>query len=217
MKDKNGITTTNAFQKTLKEFNRKPNKIWVDKGSKFYNSSVKKWLKDNDTEMYSIHNEEKSVVPENTRTLETKIYKYMTSVSKNVYIDKLDDIVNEYNNTYHRTIKMKPVDVNDNTYIDSMELHSTELDSRDLHPGKEVNDKDPKFKVGDHVRISKYKNIFAKGYTPNWSEEVFVIKKVKNTVPWTYVINDLNGEEIIGTFYEKELQKTNQQKFRIER
>ena len=68
---------------------------------------------------------------------------------------------------------------------------------------KEVNDKDPKFKVGDHVRISKYKNIFAKGYTPNWSEEVFVIKKVKNTVPWTYVINDLNGEEIIGTFYEK--------------
>ena len=86
-----------------------------------------------------------------------------------------------------------------------------------IDSGKEVNDKDPKFKVGDHVRISKYKNIFAKGYTPNWSEEVFVIKKVKNTVPWTYVINDLNGEEIIGTFYEKELQKTNQQEFRIEK
>ena len=126
----------------------------------------------------------------------------MTSISKNVYIDKLDDIVNEYNNTYHRTIKMKPVDVKDNTYIDFK---------------KEVNDKDPKFKVGDHVRISKYKNIFAKGYTLNWSEEVFVIKKVKNTVPRTYVINDLNGEEIIGTFYEKELQKTNQQEFRIEK
>ena len=129
----------------------------------------------------------------------------MTSLPKNV--DKLDDIVNKYNNTYHRTIKMKLVDVKDNTYIDSVELHSS----------KEVNDKDPKFKVGDHVRISKYKNIFAKGYTPNWSEEVFVIKKVKNTVPWTYVINDLNGEEIIGTFYEKELQKTNQQEFRIEK
>ena len=108
----------------------------------------------------------------------------MTSTSKNVYIDKLDDIVNKYNNAYHKTIKMKPVDVKDNTYIDSMELHSH----------KEVNDKDPKFKVGDHVRISKYKNIFAKGYTPNWSEEVFVIKKVKNAVPWTYVINDLNGD-----------------------
>ena len=126
----------------------------------------------------------------------------MTSISKNVYIDKLVDIVNEYDNTYDRTIKMKPVDVKDNTYIDS---------------NKEVNDKDPKFKVGDHVRISKYKNIFAKGYMPNWSEEVFVIKKVKNTVAWTYVINDLNGKEIIGTFYEKELQKTNQKEFRIEK
>ena len=83
--------------------------------------------------------------------------------------------------------------------------------------GKKGNDKDPKFKAGDHVRISKYENIFAKGYNPNWSEEVFLIKKVKNTVPWIYAISDLNGEEIIGTFYEKELQKTNQQKFKIEK
>ena len=90
---------------------------------------------------------------------------------------------------------MKPVDVKDNTYVDS---------------NNEVNDKDPKFKVGDHVGISKYKNIFAKGYMPNWSAEVFVISKIKNTVPCTYVINDLNGQEIIGTLYEKELQKTNQ-------
>ena len=126
----------------------------------------------------------------------------MTSVSKSVYIDKLDDIVNEYNNTYHRTIKMKPADVKDNTYIDFQ---------------KEVNDKDPKFKVGDHVRISKYKNTFAKGYTPNWSEEVFAISKIKSTAPWRYVINDINGEEITGTFYEKELQKTNQKEFRIEK
>ena len=97
---------------------------------------------------------------------------------------------------------MKPVDAKDNNFIDFK---------------KEVNDKDSKFKIGDHVRISKYKNIFAKGYTPNWSEEVFVIKKVKNTVPWTYVINDLNGEEIIGIFDEKELQNTNQQVFKIEK
>ena len=158
--------------------------------------------------MYSIHNAGKSVVAERfIRTLKNKIYKYMTAISKNVYIDKLDDIVNEYNNTYHRTIKMKPVDVKDNAYIDSMELHSK----------NKVNDKDAKFKVGDHIRISKYKNIFTKGYIPNWSEEVFVISKIKNTVPWTYVINDLNREEIIGTFYEKELQKTNQNKFRIEK
>ena len=126
----------------------------------------------------------------------------MTSISKNTYIDKLDDIVNKYNNTYHRTIKMKPIDVKDNAYINT---------------DKEVIDKDPKFKVGDHVRISKYKNIFAKDYTPNWPEEVFVIKEIKNTVPRTCFINDLNSEEIIGTFYEKELQKTNQQEFRIEK
>ena len=112
-----------------------------------------------------------------------------------MHINKLDDIVNEYNNTYHRTIKMKPIDVKDSTYIDFE---------------KEVNDKDPRFKVGDHVRISQYKNIFHTGYTPNWSEEVFVVKKVRNAVPWTYVINDFNCEKIIGTFYEKELQKTNQ-------
>ena len=119
-----------------------------------------------------------------------------------VYIDKLDDILNEYNNTYHRTIKTKPIDVKDNTYIDFR---------------KEVNDKDSKFKVGDYVRISEYENIFAKGYMPNWSEGVFISSKTKNTVPWTYVINDLNGEKIIGTFYEKELKKTNQKEFRIEK
>ena len=126
----------------------------------------------------------------------------MTSISKNMYIDKLDNFVKKYNNTYHTSIKMKPVDVKDNTYIGFK---------------KEVNDKNPKFKVGDHVRISKYKNIFAKGYMQNWSEENFVIKKIKNTVPWTYVINDLNGDEIIGTFYEKELQGTNQQEYSIEK
>ena len=153
--------------------------------------------------MYSTHNKGKSVAAERfIRTLKSKIYKHMTSISKNVYIDKLDDIVDEYNNAYHTTIEMKPIDVKDNTYINT---------------DKETNDKDPKFKVGALVRISKYKNIFTKGYTPNWSEEVFVIKKVKNTVPWTYVIKDLNDEEIIGTFYEKELQKTSQEEFRTEK
>ena len=190
-----------AFQIILKQSNRKPNKIWVDKGSEFYNAYFKKWLRDNYIVMYSTHNEGKSVVAERfIRTLKSKIYKYMTSISKNVYIDKLDDIADEYNNTYHTTIKMKHIDVKDNTNINA---------------DKETNNKDPKFKVGDHVRISKYKNIFAKGYMPNWSKEVFVIKKVKNTVLWTYVINDLNVEEITGTFYEKELQKTNQEEFRI--
>ena len=102
----------------------------------------------------------------------------MTSISKNVYIDELDHIVNEYNNAHHRTIKMKPIVVKDNTYIGFF---------------KKGNDKDPTFKVGGHVRISKYRSIFAKGYLPNWFEEVFLIKNVTSTVPWTYVINDING------------------------
>ena len=126
----------------------------------------------------------------------------MTSVSKTVYIDKLDDIVNKYNNTYHRTIKMKPVDVKSSTYIDS---------------SKEINDEDPNFKIGDIVRISKHKNILAKSYVPNWSEKAFVIKKVKNTVPWTYIIIDLKGDEIVGTFYKIELQNKIKKRLKLKK
>ena len=153
--------------------------------------------------MYSTYNEEKSVVAERfIRTLKNKMYKHTTAISKNVYFDVLNDIVDEYNNTYHKTIKMKPVDVKDDSFAEYNE---------------ESNEKDPKFKVGDHVRISKFKDVFAKRYTPNWSEEIFDVEKIKNTVSWTYVISDLNGEEIVGSFYEKELQKTNQKEFRIEK
>ena len=126
----------------------------------------------------------------------------MTAISKNIYFDVLDDVVNKYNNTVHRTIKIKPIDVTGDSYTEYNQY---------------FNKKDPKFKVGDHVRISKYKNIFAKGYASNWSEEVFVVSKIKNTVPWTYVVSDLNGEEIIRSFYEKELQKTSQEEFRIKK
>ena len=168
LKDKKGVSIVDAFQKILDDSNRKRNKIWVDKGSKFYHNSFKKQLKD--IEIDSIHNEGKSVVAERfIRKLKNKIFKHMKAILKNVYFDVLDDIVNKQNNTIHRTIKMKPIDDKNNTCIDSR---------------KEVNDKDPKFKLGDHVRISKYKNIFAKGYTPNWSEEVFIVSKIKNTVPW---------------------------------
>ena len=203
LKDKKRITITNTFQKILDESNRKPNKICVDKSSEFYNRSRKSWLEQNDMEMYSTHNKGKSVVDERfIRTLKNKIYKYLSSISKNVYINKLDDIVNKYNNTYHSISKMKPVDVKSNTYINS---------------SKEINNNLPQFKIGDTVRIRKYKNIFGKFYTPNWSEKVFVIKKVKNTVSWTCIVNDLNGKEIVGTFYENEFQKTNQKEFRIEK
>ena len=137
-------------------------------GSEFYNSQ---FLKYNNIEMYSTYNEGKSVVVERfIRTLKEKIFKHSAAISKNVYFDVLDDIVNKYNNTVHRTIKMKPIDVTNDSYVEY---------------NKDFNKRDPKFKFGDHVRIPKYKNIFAKGYTPNLSEEVFVISKIKNTVPWT--------------------------------
>ena len=143
--------------------------------------------------MYSTHNKGIFVVAERfIRTLKNKIYKCMTSVSKNVYFYKLVGIVNNYNNTYHSTIKMKPTNVKSSTCIDF---------------NKENNRENPKSELGDHVIISKYKKFFAKGNTSNYPEKLFVIKKVKSTVPWTYVISDPNGIKIVGKFYEKELQK----------
>ena len=140
--------------------------------------------------MYSTYNESKSVVAERfIRTLKNKLYNHMTATGKNVYYHVLDDVVSKYNNTKHSIIKMKPKDVkngNKRVYID------------------EHNEKDSRFKVDDRVRISKFKNIFAKGYTPNWSKEVFIANKIK---PYTYNIKDLNGEEVIGSFYDRELQK----------
>ena len=143
--------------------------------------------------MYSTYNEGKSAVAERfIRTLKNKIFKHMAAISANIYFDALDDIVN-------RTIKMKPIDVTSDAYVEYNE------DSKK---------KDPKFKAGDHVRIFKHKNVFGKGYAPNWSEKIFIVSKIKNTVLWTYFISDRNDEEIVGTFYEKELQKPNQEKFK---
>ena len=192
LKDKKGINIVNAFNKIIKQSNRKPNKIWVDQGGEFYNNVFEKWLSDNDINMYSTYNEGKSVVAERfIRTFKNKLYKHMTATGKNVNYDVLDDVVNKYNNTEHSTIKMKPIDVKSNkrVYID------------------EHNEKDRRFKVGDRVRISRYKNIFAKGYT-NWSKEIFIVDKINDTVPYTYNLKDLNDEEIIGSFYDKELQKS---------
>ena len=146
LKDKKGVTIVNIFQNILNSSKRQPSNIWVDKGSKFYNNLMKPLLENNDMKMYSTHNEEKPVVAERfIRTLRKNIYKHMTSISKNVYTDELDDILNEYNNTYHRTIEMKPVYIKDNTYIDSI---------------TDFNYIDPKFKVGNHVSILKYKHFW---------------------------------------------------------
>ena len=193
LKDKKGISIVNTFDKIIKQSERKPNKIWVDQGGEFYNSVFKKWLSDNDIIMYSTYNEGKSVVAERfMRALKNKLYKHMTATDKNVYYDALDDLVNKYNNTKHSTIKMKPIDVKNNkrVYID------------------EHNEIDSRFKVSDRVRIYKFKNIFTKGYAPKWSIEIFIVDKINDTVPHTYNLKNVNDEEIIGSFYDRELQKT---------
>ena len=153
LKDKKGISVTNGFNKIIKQSGRKPNKTWADQGSEFYNHVFKRWLSRNNIIIYSTYNEGKSVVAERfIRALKNKLYKHMTATDKNIYYDVLDDIVNEYNNTKHNTIKMKPKDVGDNNKIVYIDEH---------------NEKRSKFKVGDRVRKSKFRNIFAKGYTPN--------------------------------------------------
>ena len=187
LKDKKGISIVNAFSKIIKQSERKPNKIWVDQRGEFYDNVFKKWLSDSDIIMYSTYNEGKSVVAERfIRTLKNKLCKHMAATGKNAYYDVLDEVVDKYNNTKHSTIKMKPIDVKNNksVYID------------------EHNEKDSRFKVDDRVRISKFKNIFAKGYTSNWSKEIFIVNKINDTVPYTYNLKDLNDEEIIGSFYD---------------
>ena len=131
--------------------------------------------------MYSTFNEGKSVVAERfIKTLKNKVFKYMTTISKNVYIYVLNDIINRYNNTVHKTIKIKPIAA-----------------SNDVECNEDSNKKNPKFKIGDRVKISKYKNKFAKGYVSNWSEDVFIVNEIKNTVPLTYTISNLNGVKVI--------------------
>ena len=204
LKDKTGKSVASAL-KTIFE-GRKPEKMWVDKGKEFYNKDVKDLI-----ELYSTENEEKSSVVERwIRTMKEKMWKYFTANSTNVYIDVLPDLVKEYNNTRHSSIKM--------TLVKASKKENELIVWRNLYPDHlEIRDINPKFSVGDKVRISKKKKTFEKGYTTRWTEEIFTIAEVQRTQPPTYKIADLNGEEIKGTFYEPELQKTSQEIFRIEK
>ena len=204
LKDKTGKSVASALKTIFEE--RKPEKMWVDKGKEFYNKDVKDLI-----ELYSTENEEKSSVVERwIRTMKENMWKYFTANSTNVYLNQLSSLVKEYNNTRHSSIKMTPV----NASKKENELRVW----RNLYPEHlEIYDINPKFSVGDKVRISKKKQTFEKGYTTRWTEEIFTIVEVKRTQPPTYKITDLNGEEIKGTFYEPELQKTGQELFRIEK
>ena len=211
IKDKTGKTITNTFQSIVKTSKRKPNKLWVDNGSEFYNNVFKKWLVENEIKMYSIFNEGKAVVIERlNRTLKNKMYKYFTANNTYKYVDVLPDLINEYNNHKHSTIKMTPTEASMkyNEKVIQNDVYS--IDDKTIYKSK--------FKVGDRVRISKYKRtLFDKGYTPNWSEEVFVIVGIQHTNPTTYIIKDYNNEIIEGSFYENELQKTDQDFYRIDK
>ena len=204
LKNKEGKTVAEALKNIFEE--RKPEKLWTDKGTEFYNKDVKKLI-----EIYSTENEEKSSVVERwIRTMKEKMFKYFTENNTYNYIEALPELVEDYNNTVHSSTKLTPIDA-------SKEKNELTV-WRNLYPDRyKTNRLNPKFSVGDEVRISKKKKVFEKGYTTRWTEEIFTIKEIRETNPITYILEDLQGEKIKGTFYEPELQKTEQQVFRIEK
>ena len=204
LKNKKGETVANALKTIFKE--RKPEKLWTDKGREFYNKDVKDLV-----ELYSTENEEKSSIVERwIRTIKEKMWKYFTDNNTYNYMDVLPELVEDYNNTVHSSTKLTPIDAS---------KKKNELTVwRNLYPDRfKINELTPKFSVGDEVRITKKKKVFEKGYTTRWTEEIFTIKEIQNTDPITYKLEDLQGEEIKGTFYKPELQKTEQQVYRIEK
>ena len=212
LKDKKTESVSLAFDHIFEKSKRKSEKLWTDKGSEFISKHFKDFLKKNNITLYHTENEEKSSVVERwNKTMKNKMWKMFSANNNTVYWDKLDKLVDDYNNTYHSSIEMSPTEASKkenenkgcaNLYGDLIYLKS----------------KNPKFSIGDKVRLSKYKRkVFDKGYTPNWTEEVFVVDKVMLTKPVTYHVVDLLGEKVEGSFYEKELQKAKQQTFRIEK
>ena len=210
LKDKKGETVAEAFKSIFKK-GRKPQYLWVDKGKEFYNKHVKDLLNKRNIKMYSTENEEKSSVCERwNKTIKNKMWKQFTAQGNTQYLEMLPKILKKYNNDIHSSIKMTPAEA-------SLKINESTVRYNLYNDLKSKNPK-PKFKVGDKVRISQYKRkTFDKGYTPNWTEEIFIISKVMKTHPITYRIKDLNNENIKGSFYEPELLKTNQKTFRIDK
>ena len=211
LQNKKGETVAAAFEKIFK-LGRQPRLLWTDKGKEFYDKNVNQLLSRKNIKLYSTENEEKSSVVERfNRTIKQKMWKMFSANNNTVYFDKIDELLKNYNSSFHRSVQMSPVAASDitNTHQVFANLYSDEI-------YKQV--KKPKFRIGDKVRISKYKRkLFGKGFTPNWTEEIFVINQILNTKPVTYRVVDLQGETVTGSFYEPELQKTTQEIFRIEK
>ena len=212
LSNKKTETVSKAFDEIFKSSKRKPKMLWTDKRSEFISKHFKDFLKREGIKLYHTENEEKSSVVERwNKTMKNKMWKMFTTNNNTVYWDKIDKLVDNYNNSRHSSIKMSPVEASKKKNENKV-WSNLYGDSIYMKPSKS------KFSIGDRVRISKYKKkVFDKGYTPNWTEELFVIDKVNPTKPVTYSIVDLMGEEIKGTFYEQELQKAKQQTFRIEK
>ena len=210
IKSKTGLAVADALRKVLKE-GASPAMLWTDKGKEFYNKNVATLLHKHNIKLYSTENEEKaSVVERWNRTIKTNMWKYFSANNTKRYIDILQKLIDKYNNTKHSSIGMKP------TVAREPSSYQHVFENLYAKNTKERR-KEPKFHLGDKVRIMKKKKHFEKGFTPNWTEEIFTINKVKSTKPPTYIIQDLIGETIKGSFYEAELQKTNQDTFRIDK
>jgi len=204
LKDKTGLSVSKAFKQIFSKSKRKPRKLWVDKGTEFYNRYVKALL-----DIYSTENEEKSSVAERwIRTMKERMHKYFTANNTYRYLEALDGLVSGYNNRKHSSIGMSPAEASKSSNEDAVRAK--------LYPPKPPPLR-PKFKVGDRVRIPRKKRTFEKGYTSRWTEEVFTVSEVLYTNPPTYRITDSDGEEIKGSFYEAELQKTTQNVYRVEK
>lgn len=211
MKNKTAETTLNAFKKIVKDSGRIPKHLWVDKGLDFYNKYMTEWLNENNIIRYSTYSEHKSVVVERfNRTLKEMMWKRFTAENTRNWIDILDGLIFKYNNKLHSTIGMSPVKA-------SQKENKIKVLQNTLDKTKPNMKNKPKFKVGDKVRISRTKAIFEKGYLPNWSEELYVVDKVQKTLPESYKLKDTLGELIEGSFYQQELQKSNQEIYRVEK
>ena len=213
LKNKKGDTVLEAFKSIVSDAgNIKPKHLVVDQGGEFYNKSMDTWLKRNNINRYSTHGEHKSAVVERfNRSLKNNMWKRFTAENTRNWIDMLTTLVSTYNQTYHSTIGMSPIEARETkNYKKAVESTLSKTNTQKLNR--------PKLKVGDKVRISRVKATFEKGYLPNWSEEVFVVHKVKLTQPVTYLLKDTGGELLHGGFYEDELQKTTSQELhRIEK
>ena len=210
LKNKSGVSVAKAFEDIISESDKKPHKVWSDRGTEFYNAAVARLFERNKIKLYSTYNEPKASIAERfIRTLRGKIESNFILTQNTVWYDILPELIREYNHSYHRSIGMSPVDAtkseNFRKVFDRLYHHQpSQSTKRTLH-------------IGDRVRISIHKRLFEKGATANWSEEIFEISAIEMTNPTVYRIKDLSGEDIDGTFYREQLQKTDQTIYRIDR